>query len=426
MVVLYDAGNVVPALALALCVLVLIATQHLSKTLDYHAIVKTLRQLPPELLVWSLAATTLSYLALIGRDAVALRYIGARVPRPLLWIGTVAGSALGNAVGFGALTGGAVRYRVYGAAGISATQVARLSVLTGATFAFSLIVWSGLGFAYAAPAISTALGMSAVAVRGCGLAMAAGGAMLIAWCRPGRAPIRLGRISIESPTRRFLCLQLVLIGIDVAGAALALFVLLPPIHTGFIAFLAVYTIALLLGRDRPHAGRPRRVRGGDGVRAGRHRAAGRRGRRAAGLSRDLLRAAAAAVRGAARRIRGAGDRAAVWRLAARRAITAGRSARADVSRRHHVRDRRHAAGLGCDAGVWQPAGDPGDGPAAVGGGRLATPRQRAGRAAAVRRARPAAPVGRGMVAGHGRSRSPVWCCRWPRDWPSSRPACWPS
>ena len=238
---------VVPALALALCVLVLIATQHLSKTLDYHAIVKTLRQLPPESLVWSLAATTLSYLALIGRDAVALRYIGARVPRPLLWIGTVAGSALGNAVGFGALTGGAVRYRVYGAAGISATQVARLSVLTGATFAFSLIVWSGLGFAYAAPAISTALGMSAVAVRGCGLAMAAGGAMLIAWCRPGRAPIRLGRISIESPTRRFLCLQLVLIGIDVAGAALALFVLLPPIHTGFIAFLAVYTIALSLG-----------------------------------------------------------------------------------------------------------------------------------------------------------------------------------
>ena len=106
---------------------------------------------------------------------------------------------------------------------------------------------SGLGLTYAAPAISTALGMSAIAVRGCGLAVLAGGAMLIAWCRPGRAPIRLGRISIESPTRKFLCLQLVLVGIDVAGAALALFVLLPPIHIGFIAFLAVYTIALSLG-----------------------------------------------------------------------------------------------------------------------------------------------------------------------------------
>ena len=120
MVVSYDAATWCRRLALGLCVLVLVATQHLSKTLDYHSIIKTLRQLPPGLLVRSLAATTLSYLALIGRDAVALRYIGARVPRPLLWIGTVAGSALGNAVGFGALTGGAVRYRVYGAAGISA------------------------------------------------------------------------------------------------------------------------------------------------------------------------------------------------------------------------------------------------------------------------------------------------------------------
>jgi phosphatidylglycerol lysyltransferase len=42
-------------------------------------------------------------------------------------------------------------------------------------------------------------------------------------------------------------LQLILVGIDVAGAALALFVLLPPIHTGFIGFLGVYTIALSLG-----------------------------------------------------------------------------------------------------------------------------------------------------------------------------------
>ena len=101
--------------------------------------------MPPGLLVRSLAATALSYFALVGRDAVALRYIGAKVPGPLLWIGTVAGSALGNAVGFGALTGGAVRYRVYGAVGVSAAQVARLSALTGATFAFGLAVLSGLG-----------------------------------------------------------------------------------------------------------------------------------------------------------------------------------------------------------------------------------------------------------------------------------------
>jgi phosphatidylglycerol lysyltransferase len=238
---------VVPALALGLCLLLLAATQHLSKTLDYHSITKTLGHLPSALLVRSVVATALSYLALAGRDAVALRYIGAKVPGPLLWIGSVAGSALGNAVGFGVLTGGAVRYRVYGVAGINAVQVARLSVLTGAAFAFGLAVLSGLGLTYAAAAISTALGTSAVVVRGCGLALLAGGAMLIAWCHPNRTPLRLGRISIKSPGRSFLCMQLVLVGIDVAGAALALFVLLPPVNIGFVAFLAVFTIALALG-----------------------------------------------------------------------------------------------------------------------------------------------------------------------------------
>jgi len=35
-----------------------------------------------------------------------------------LFLASFCGSALGNAVGFGALTGGAVRYRIYGAAGL--------------------------------------------------------------------------------------------------------------------------------------------------------------------------------------------------------------------------------------------------------------------------------------------------------------------
>ena len=69
----------VPVLAFALCILVLFTAQHLTRTLDYHAVVKSLRQLPPGLLVRSLLATAVSYLALVGRDAVALRYIGAKV-----------------------------------------------------------------------------------------------------------------------------------------------------------------------------------------------------------------------------------------------------------------------------------------------------------------------------------------------------------
>jgi phosphatidylglycerol lysyltransferase len=237
----------VPALAVAVCGLVLLAAQDLTRTLDYHDVVKTLRHLPVELLGWSLLGTVLSYLGLVGRDAAGLRAIGARVPAPLLWVGGVAGSALGNAVGFGVLTGGAVRYRVYGVAGISAGQVARLSVLTGATFALGLVVLSGLGLVCAAPSIGRMLHIPAAPLFGAGAAVLVCGAVLLAWSGSGRPPLRIGRFSIEIPGRGVLLVQLAFVGVDVAGAALALYALLPGVPVDFLSFLAVYTIALLLG-----------------------------------------------------------------------------------------------------------------------------------------------------------------------------------
>ena len=143
MVVSSASGDVLPALALGLRVSVLDRYSTLSKTLDYHGVIRTLRQLPPGLLVRSLAATALRYLALAGCDAVALCYIGARVPRSLLWIGTVAGLALGNAVGFGALTGGAVRYRVHGAAGDQPDPGGAFQRRERGNLRFSPIVLSG-------------------------------------------------------------------------------------------------------------------------------------------------------------------------------------------------------------------------------------------------------------------------------------------
>jgi phosphatidylglycerol lysyltransferase len=225
----------------------LFAAQDLTKTLDYHEVVKTLRRLPTSLVVISLLATCLSYLALVGRDAAGLHAIGARVPAPLLWIGGVAGSALGNAVGFGALTGGAVRYRVYGAAGVGATQVTRLTILTSSTFAFALVVLSALGLVCAAPSVGRMLQVPGAPLFAGGLAVLAACTALVAWHRPGRPQLRLGRFSIDIPGRGPLLAQLALVAIDVAGAGLALFVLLPDVHIGLVSFLAIYTIALLLG-----------------------------------------------------------------------------------------------------------------------------------------------------------------------------------
>jgi phosphatidylglycerol lysyltransferase len=236
-----------PILAIVVCAIVLYAAQDLSRGFDYHAVIRTLRRLPPEVMARAGLATLLSYLALVGRDAAGLRALNARVARPLLWIGAIVGSALGNAVGFGALTGGAVRYRVFGAGGISAAQVAKLTALTSVTFGLGLVVWSGLGLVVAAPAIGRMVDVAPALLSTAGALVLAATAALLMWCREDGAVLRLWRYRVTLPARRALVAQLLLVGLDVAGAGLALYALLPAAHIDLASFLAVYTIALLLG-----------------------------------------------------------------------------------------------------------------------------------------------------------------------------------
>ena len=236
-----------PLLALLVCALLLAGLQRLTASLDYHAVIKHLRRLPDIALVEALLATVLSYLALVLRDMVALRSIGARVPLPTLCIGAVTGSALGNAAGFGAFTGGAVRYRIFGAAGIRAEQVARATVLTAGTFALGLVLLAGLGAAIAAPMVGVVLAIPSGEIRAGGLVALAVSVALIAWPATGERVVRFGRFRFEQPGFDFVVAQVGLVAIDVVGAGLVLWVLLPAAQVGFGAFIALYTVAMLLG-----------------------------------------------------------------------------------------------------------------------------------------------------------------------------------
>ncbi|MGT0250608.1 bifunctional lysylphosphatidylglycerol flippase/synthetase MprF [Burkholderia pyrrocinia] len=73
---------------------------------DYRFVIYQLSRLSIAECSVSLAATILGYLALIARDRVGLRDVAAKMPRVALWIGTIFGSTLSNATGFGALSAG--------------------------------------------------------------------------------------------------------------------------------------------------------------------------------------------------------------------------------------------------------------------------------------------------------------------------------
>jgi phosphatidylglycerol lysyltransferase len=237
----------VPALALVVCAVVLTVFQHLSQTIHYHSVIYSLRQLTPQALATSLLATVFSYVVLVARDAVGLRSISAKVPRPTLWIGATVGSALGNATGFGALTGGAVRCRVYGTAGIKPAQIGHLTLFTSVTLGLSLVLLAGLGMLFDAPALSRMTHVSPAPLIGGGVVIVVALALLVACCPSASRSIRLGRLTLDVPARRDLLDQLWLAALDVAAASVALWALLPHADVGFAQFVAIFSAAMLLG-----------------------------------------------------------------------------------------------------------------------------------------------------------------------------------
>ncbi len=194
------------------------------------------------------AFTTLSYLALTGYDALALRHLKIRVPYRLTALASFTSYAVSFTLGFPLVTGGAVRFWIYGSAGLSAGKVASLTVVAGVTF------WLGMGFIVGAGLIgdSEAIGslnhFSVLANRTIGSAVIAALVAYLVWIQYMRRrgkPIFLN-FSLPGP---FLTLGQMALGvIDVCSAAAALYMLLPRGHgLGFLTFSALYSFAAMLG-----------------------------------------------------------------------------------------------------------------------------------------------------------------------------------
>ena len=236
-----------PLIGLIACGVVLAMVHGLSHDIDYHAMVHALRSTPWSLFSASFGATAISYLTLIGRDLGGLRYVRARVPMPAALLAAFCGSALGNAVGFGALTGGAMRYRIYGSAGITPEQVARLMVFITVSFAVGLVTIGATGTLLAEHAVGRLLHLSTTLAQEGGIVVLMSVAMALAVCAFRRAPLRVGRWRITLPDGRLASWQLCLTAIDIVSAGAALWVLLPGERIDFATFSAVFAAATALG-----------------------------------------------------------------------------------------------------------------------------------------------------------------------------------
>lgn len=207
-----------------------------------------LAAIPPRDVLAAIGLTIASYVLLTFYDMLAQRIVGVRAPLGLTMRAAFTSYALSHTLGFGAITGGSARLRIYGRVGIPPAKVARIIVIAGVSFWIGVGIASGFAMAtLAAPLDLGVLVIQPAAAHGAGAIILAAVAALtgVAALRPEW--LRLLEPAIGTLRGRTVVELAVVSTIDLAFASLALYLLLPHAEWHFARFMLAYAMGITLG-----------------------------------------------------------------------------------------------------------------------------------------------------------------------------------
>ncbi len=207
-----------------------------------------LAQIPASAIALALIAAALGYGTLTLFDPLALQYLGKRLPYRRTALASFTGYAFSHNLGLGWLSGGAVRYRLYTAWGLSSLDI-------GMVLAFNTVTtFLGLGSILALAclgepdeiAVILRIPQPVVVVLGLALGVAVAGYVALAATR--RSPIGFAGWQLDMPRPAIAVAQIALSLLDWALAAAVLYVLLPAgLAFGFMSFVGLFGLANLGG-----------------------------------------------------------------------------------------------------------------------------------------------------------------------------------
>jgi glycosyltransferase 2 family protein len=189
------------------------------------------------------------YLTLTFYDLFALRAIERpEVPYRVAALGSFTSYAVGHNVGASVFSGGAVRYRIYSAWGLSIIEVTKICFIAGLTFWLGNAAMLGLGILDAPQAARAIDQLPLWANRVFAMMVLAALAAYIAWV--SARPRLIGREGwqVRLPGGTMTLLQMVIGIVDLSCCALAMYMLVPDEpNLGFVTVTVIFVAATLLG-----------------------------------------------------------------------------------------------------------------------------------------------------------------------------------
>ena len=220
---------------------------HQLATVDLRHVLTEARQTPWYILALAILTTVGSYAALIGYDWSALRYIDKPLPLPVISLGSFLGYAMSNTIGAGPITGGAVRYRIYSALGLSAQDIAGVAAFASIAFGFGTTIIGFAALIYNPYALNHMVDLSPEIVRWGSVVVVVISSGVLFWLSATGASVSLRGVRLQAPSPKLLLAQFGFTFVDVLLAAVTLYLLLPPSDLSFATFLAVFAAAIMAG-----------------------------------------------------------------------------------------------------------------------------------------------------------------------------------
>jgi phosphatidylglycerol lysyltransferase len=211
-------------------------------------LLERLAEIPASAIGLALVAAALGYGTLTLFDPLALEYLGKRMPYRRTALASFTGYAFSHNLGLGVLSGGAVRYRLYSAWGLSSLDIGGVIAFNTAAASLGLTSLLALACLGEPDAIAAIVRLPAPAVVAIGLALVLAVAGYVLACALRRAPIRIARWQFSLPTPAMAGAQIGLSLLDWSLAATVLYVLLPTgLPLGYLAFVGLFGLANLGG-----------------------------------------------------------------------------------------------------------------------------------------------------------------------------------
>jgi len=202
---------------------------------------------------WQIAGASLfvagGYLTLTFYDWFALRTIGrGEISYSVAALSGFTSYSIGHNVGATVFSGGAVRYRIYSAYGLSAIEVAKICFIAGLTFWLGNATVLGIGVTIEPEAAVPILQFPAAVDRALAVITLLVLASYVSWVWSAPREIGQGEWKVKLPNGPTTLVQIVIGLFDLGFCTLAMYMLLPTEpNIGFFTLLVVFVTATMLG-----------------------------------------------------------------------------------------------------------------------------------------------------------------------------------